>query len=136
MSLQDASAGIPERLIAGLDYSQLGTKFEAITTKEDVHFFPASGNYFAPNGIRVLRFNLVTTSYIDPQSVRLQAVFENITQDGQDAGVEMTMTSQNPVIENGSQITTNTDDEGGQPNGAPPELQPSRTFSCSYIHSR
>ena len=46
MSLQDASAGIPERLINGLDYSQLGTKFEAVTSKEDVHFFPASGNFF------------------------------------------------------------------------------------------
>jgi len=79
MSLQDASAGIPERLINGLDYSQLGTKFEAVTSKEDVHFFPASGNFFSPDGIRVLRFNLVTTSYIDPQSVRLQAVFQNLT---------------------------------------------------------
>ena len=79
MSLQDASAGIPERLINGLDYSQLGTKFEAVTSKEDVHFFPASGNFFSPDGIRVLRFNLVTTSYIDPQSVRLQARFENVT---------------------------------------------------------
>ena len=38
MSLQDAPAGIPERLINGLDYSQLGTKFEAVTSKEDVHF--------------------------------------------------------------------------------------------------
>ena len=46
MLLQDASAGIPERLINGLDYSQLGTKFEAVTSKEDVHFFPASGNFF------------------------------------------------------------------------------------------
>ena len=78
-SLQDASAGIPERLISGLDYSSLGSKFEAITSKDDVHFFPASGNYFSPDGIRVLRFNLVTTSYIDPQSVRLQAVIQNTT---------------------------------------------------------
>ena len=80
MSLQDAAAGIPERLIAGLDYSQLGSKFEAVTSKEDVHFFPASGNFYSPLGIRVLRFNLVTTSYIDPQSVRLQANFVNLTQ--------------------------------------------------------
>ena len=77
MSLHDASAGIPERLISGLDYSSLGTKFEAITSKEDVHFFPASGNFFSSTGIRVLRFNLVTTGYVDPQSIRLQARFRN-----------------------------------------------------------
>ena len=77
MSLQDASAGIHERLISGLDYSSLGSKFEAVTSKDDVHFFPASGNFFSATGIRVLRFNLVTTSYIDPQSVRLQARIQN-----------------------------------------------------------
>ena len=89
MSLQDATAGIPERLISGLDYSALGTKFEAVTSKDDVHFFPASGNYFSSRGIRVLRFNLVTTSYIDPQSVRLQATFSNnsvASGDGVDPG--------------------------------------------------
>ncbi len=79
MSLADATAGIQEVLPAGLDYASVGNKFEAVTSREDTHFFPVSGNYFSSQGIRVIRFNLVTTSYIDPSSFRFQAVFRNDT---------------------------------------------------------
>ena len=47
MSLADATAGVKEILPAGLDYGNgLGAKFEAVTNREDTHFFPASGNFF------------------------------------------------------------------------------------------
>ena len=46
MSLADATAGVKEILPAGLDYSSIGAKFEAVTNREDTHFFPASGNFF------------------------------------------------------------------------------------------
>ena len=40
MSLADATAGVKEILPAGLDYSSIGAKFEAVTSREDTHFFP------------------------------------------------------------------------------------------------
>ncbi len=43
MTLADATAGIKEVLPAGLDYASVGNKFEAVTSREDTHFFPASG---------------------------------------------------------------------------------------------
>ena len=46
MSLADATAGVKEILPAGLDYSSIGAKFEAVPNREDTHFFPASGNFF------------------------------------------------------------------------------------------
>ena len=40
MSLADATAGVKEILPAGLDYSSIGAKFEAVTNREDTHFSP------------------------------------------------------------------------------------------------
>ncbi len=85
MSLADATAGIKELLPPGLDYANIGSKFEAVTNREDTNFFPASGNHFSSSGIRVIRINMVSNGYIDPASLRLQAVFRNNTAYGDPA---------------------------------------------------
>ena len=46
MSLTELSTAIPEKLPAQLDFADLGTQFQAVQSKQQVHIQPSSGNTF------------------------------------------------------------------------------------------
>ena len=77
MPLQDSIAAMPETLIPGLRFSDVGSTANYIIGSDMQSVFPASGNVFSLAGIRVLRFNLASNHYIVPDSIRLQAMFKN-----------------------------------------------------------
>ena len=77
MSLSESTLAVPERLPPGLNYSELGSRFESITQKRSIHLQPASGNTFSPNGIRIIRFNITSNDYMLPETFRFQCVFNN-----------------------------------------------------------
>ena len=58
MSLTELSTAIPERLPAQLNFADLGSQFQAVQSKQQVHIQPSSGNTFSPVGIRTIRFNI------------------------------------------------------------------------------
>ena len=48
-----------------------------ILSRDDVTFFPANGNEFSPTGVKVIRFMITGTQWLDPRSVRIQFKINN-----------------------------------------------------------
>ena len=70
-SLQDQVAALPERLIDGLQYDNMGEMANYVLDCDMATMFPASGNFFSPTGIRVIRINIASNLWMAPDTARL-----------------------------------------------------------------
>ena len=65
-----------DQLINSLSF-KLPQTANYIKSRDDVTFFPANGNEFSPQGVKVIRFMLTGTQWLDPKSVRVQFKLSN-----------------------------------------------------------
>lgn len=57
-------------LIGNLSY-KLAPGASYVTNRRSVSFFPQAGNYYSPNGVRVIKFQLTGDDWLDPDSFRI-----------------------------------------------------------------
>ena len=65
-----------DQLVDSLSF-RLPSTANYITSRDDVTFYPANGNEFSPTGVKVLRFMITGTQWLDPRSVRIQFKLNN-----------------------------------------------------------
>ena len=70
-------AGAADALTESLTFN-LPNSANFITDKTSVSFFPSNGNEFSPQGVKILRFMLTGTSWLDPSTLRVQYNFRNL----------------------------------------------------------
>ena len=69
--METSLSATEDQLVDSLSF-KLPTTANYITNREDVTFFPANGNEFSPVGVKILRFTISGTGWLDPRSVRVQ----------------------------------------------------------------
>ena len=69
--LQDQVAALPERLIDGLSYDNIGNTANYVLDCDQATLFPASDNTFSSTGIRVIRINIASNLWMVPDTARL-----------------------------------------------------------------
>ena len=78
MSLETHIAGVDDALVSPLHFSGSASTASYITERRNCTFAPQSGGLFAPNGVRLLRFNLADQSgFLDGQTIRLAFEIKN-----------------------------------------------------------
>ena len=83
MSLETHIAGVDDALISPLHFSGSPNTASYITERRNCTFAPQSGGLFAPDGIRLLRFNLADQSgFLDGQTLRLCFELKNSGTEG------------------------------------------------------
>ena len=65
-----------DKLIESLSF-QLPSSSNYIIDRKSTSFFPANGNEFSPNGVKILRFMITGTDWFDPATLRIQYKFNN-----------------------------------------------------------
>ena len=50
-----------------------------ITDRRSVSFFPSNGNKFSPQGVKILRFMITGTDWLDPSTLRVMFDLNNVT---------------------------------------------------------
>jgi hypothetical protein len=65
-----------DALIESLSF-KLPNSANFITDKRSVSFYPSNGNEFSPQGVKILRFMLTGTDWLDPSTLRIQYRFNN-----------------------------------------------------------
>ena len=65
-----------DQLVDSLSF-RLPSTANYITSRDDVTFYPANGNEFSPTGVKILRFMITGTQWLDPRSVRIQFKLNN-----------------------------------------------------------
>ena len=65
-----------DQLVDSLSF-KLPSTANYILNREDVTFFPANGNEFSPTGVKIIRFMITGTGWLDPRSVRIQFKVNN-----------------------------------------------------------
>ena len=74
--METSISATEDSLVDSLSF-KLPTTANYIINREDVTFFPANGNEFSPTGVKILRFTLSGTGWLDPRSVRVQFKLNN-----------------------------------------------------------
>jgi len=74
--METSLSATEDQLVDSLSF-KLPTTANYITNREDVTFFPANGNEFSPTGVKILRFTISGTGWLDPRSVRFQFKLNN-----------------------------------------------------------
>ena len=69
--MEHTLAGSEDALIDSLTFN-LPNSANFITDRRSVSFFPSKGNNFSPQGVKILRFMLTGTDWLDPSTVRVQ----------------------------------------------------------------
>jgi hypothetical protein len=65
-----------DALIESLSF-KLPNSANFITDKRSVSYYPSNGNEFSPQGVKILRFMLTGTDWLDPSTLRVQYKFNN-----------------------------------------------------------
>ena len=78
--METSLSATEDQLVDSLSF-KLPTTANYIVNREDVTFFPANGNEFSPTGVKILRFTISGTGWLDPRSVRVQFKLNNRDQD-------------------------------------------------------
>ena len=77
--MESSLAATEDQLVDSLSF-KLPSTANYITSRDEVTFFPANGNEFSPTGVKILRFMLTGTQWLDPRSVRIQFKLNNRNQ--------------------------------------------------------
>ena len=74
--MEATTSAVEDSLINSLDFKiKPGASY--ITGRRNCSFFSQGGNTYAPNGVRVLRFQLSSDGWLDPSSVRIMYTLVN-----------------------------------------------------------
>ena len=74
--MEATTSAVEDSLIQSLDFKiKPGASY--ITGRRNCSFFSQGGNRYAPNGVRVLRFQLSSDGWLDPSSVRIMYTLVN-----------------------------------------------------------
>ena len=65
-----------DALIESLTFN-LPNSANFITDRRSVSFFPSNGNEFSPQGVKILRFMITGTDWLDVSTLRVQYKFNN-----------------------------------------------------------
>ena len=77
--MEATTSAVEDTLVEKLDFKiKPGASY--ITGRRNCSFFSTGGNSYAPNGVRVVRFQLSSDGWLDPSSVRIQ--FTLVNEDG------------------------------------------------------
>ena len=71
---------VDDTLIESLSF-KLPNSANFINDRRSVSFFPSGGNSYSPNGVKVIKFHLTGSDWLDPSSLRIQFRLSNPTQD-------------------------------------------------------
>ena len=74
--METSLSATEDQLLDSLSF-KLPTTANYIVNREDVTFFPANGNEFSPVGVKIMRFTISGTGWLDPRSVRVQFKLTN-----------------------------------------------------------
>ena len=74
--MEHSLAATEDALIESLTFN-LPNSANFITDRRSVSFFPSNGNEFSPQGVKILRFMITGTDWLDPSSLRVQYKFNN-----------------------------------------------------------
>ena len=74
--MEATTSAVEDSLIQSLDFKiKPGASY--ITGRRNCSFYSQGGNTYAPNGVRVLRFQLSSDGWLDPSSVRIMYTLVN-----------------------------------------------------------
>ena len=74
--MEHTLSGSEDALIESLTFN-LPNSANFITDRRSVSFFPSNGNEFSPQGVKILRFMLTATDWLDVSTLRVQYRFNN-----------------------------------------------------------
>ena len=74
--METSVSATEDQLVDSLSF-KLPSTANYIVNREDVTFFPANGDEFSPTGVKILRFTISGTGWLDPRSVRVQFKLNN-----------------------------------------------------------
>ena len=74
--MEHSLAGAEDALIESLTFN-LPNSANFITDRRSVSFFPSNGNEFSPQGVKILRFMLTGTDWLDVSTLRVQYKLNN-----------------------------------------------------------
>jgi len=60
---------VEDHLVEGLQF-QLGATAKYVTNRRSVTFWPAGGNSYSSNGVKVIKISLTADQWLDPLSVK------------------------------------------------------------------
>ena len=70
---------VEDSLIDSLSF-RLPNSANFINDRRSVSFFPTGGNEFSPRGVKIIKFMLAGTDWLDPSTVRVQFRLSNRSQ--------------------------------------------------------
>ena len=70
---------VEDSLIDGLSF-RLPNSANFINDRRSVSFFPSGGNEFSPRGVKIIKFMIAGTDWLDPSTVRVQFRLNNRSQ--------------------------------------------------------
>jgi len=74
--MEAITAAQSDHLVASLDFRLKDDSASYVLSREEVSFF-APSNYYSPNGVKVIRFSLSGTGFLDLSSLVFSALFTN-----------------------------------------------------------
>ena len=74
--MEATTSAVEDSLIHSLDF-KIKSGASYITGRRNCSFYSQGGNTYAPNGVRVLRFQLSSDGWLDPSSVRIMYTLVN-----------------------------------------------------------
>ena len=78
--MEATTSAVEDSLVQSLDFKiKPGASY--VTGRRNCSFFSTGGNTYAPNGVKVLRFQLSSDGWLDPSSVRIMYTLVNKSTD-------------------------------------------------------
>ena len=74
------AGGTSDKLLSSLDFT-LSNTANYVQSRRSVSWYPTGAGTFAPNGVRVLRFNMTGEGWCDLSTLRIQFAIRNTSAD-------------------------------------------------------
>ena len=74
--LESSISATQDELLSSLSF-KLPSTANYIQSRDEVTYYPANGNIFSPTGVKIIRFMISGTQWLDPRSVRIQFKLNN-----------------------------------------------------------
>ena len=70
IAMEATAQSVEDLLIDGLSF-KLRSGASYITNRRSVSYYPQGGNSYSPNGVKVIRLELIGDSWLDPSTLRV-----------------------------------------------------------------
>ena len=74
--MESILAGQQDTILNSLEFN-LPISVNYITDRKSVSFYPSGSNEYSPEGVKVLKFNISGSGWLDPQTLRVRYRLNN-----------------------------------------------------------